>query len=239
MFCICSATIRASMDLMMRFETVLVSTLGSALALTSSAHGQDLPSIAGNFTVDALRADPDGDVATGFRLLEHGTWQRSPSADVQEPATTAGVRSQFDHHTSQRDRSSSNFRRATYLGHVRAAEARYALPSGLLDALVWTESRYNPAAVSKAGAAGLGQLMPGTARELGVANRFDPVANINGAARYLRQMLDKFGVVHLALAAYNAGPGAIERTREIPSNQETPAYVRSVLRRWRALMGAE
>ena len=66
-------------------------------------------------------------------------------------------------------------------------------------------------AISKAGAAGLGQLMPGTARDLGVSNRFDPKANILGAARYLRQMLDKFGVVHLALAAYNAGPGAVER----------------------------
>jgi soluble lytic murein transglycosylase-like protein len=109
---------------------------------------------------------------------------------------------------------------------------RYALPPGLLDALVWTESRYNPVAVSKAGAAGLGQLMPGTARDLGVANRFDPLANLNGAANYLRQMLNKFGQVHLALAAYNAGPGAVERARGIPRNRETPAYVRNVLRHW-------
>jgi soluble lytic murein transglycosylase-like protein len=110
---------------------------------------------------------------------------------------------------------------------------QYGLPTGLLDALVWTESRYNPFAVSPAGAAGLGQLMPGTARELGVANRFEPVANIAGAARYLRQMLDKFGKVHLALAAYNAGPGAVERAGGIPRNNETPAYVRDVLRHWR------
>src|SRR3546814_1055448 len=68
--------------------------------------------------------------------------------------------------------------------------------------------------------------MPGTARDLGVSNRFDPKANILGAARYLRQMLDKFGVVHLALAAYNAGPGAVERAGGIPRNGETPAYVR-------------
>src|SRR3546814_5264958 len=64
--------------------------------------------------------------------------------------------------------------------------------------------------------------MPGTARDLGVSNRFDPKANILGAARYLRQMLDKFGVVHLALAAYNAGPGAVERAGGIPRNGETP-----------------
>jgi soluble lytic murein transglycosylase-like protein len=74
--------------------------------------------------------------------------------------------------------------------------------------------------------------MPGTARDLGVANRFDPIANISGAARYLRQMLDKFGVVHLALAAYNAGPGAVERAGGIPLNGETPIYVRDVLRHW-------
>lgn len=120
-----------------------------------------------------------------------------------------------------------------YLPHVYAAEARFSLPSGLLDALIWTESRYNPVAVSRAGAAGLGQLMPGTARDLGVSNRFDPKENLLGAARYLRQMLDKFGVVHLAIAAYNAGPGAVERAGGIPLNGETPGYVRDVLNRWR------
>jgi soluble lytic murein transglycosylase-like protein len=60
--------------------------------------------------------------------------------------------------------------------------------------------------------------MPGTAKDLGVSNRFDPYANILGAARYLRQMLDQFGVVHLALAAYNAGPGAVKKRRAIPLN---------------------
>lgn len=129
--------------------------------------------------------------------------------------------------------NTSSFRRASLLPHVYAAEAKYALPPGLLDALVWTESRYNPLAVSRVGAAGLGQLMPATARELGVANRFDPVANIDGAARYLRQMLDRFGVVHLALAAYNAGPGAVRKAGGIPRNGETPAYVRNVLLRWK------
>jgi len=99
------------------------------------------------------------------------------------------------------------YRRVSYLPHVYAAETQYAVPAGLLGALVWTEPRYNPLAISKADAAGLGQLVPGTARDLGITNRFDPMANIFGAAQYLRQMLDKFGAVHLAIAAYNAGPG--------------------------------
>ena len=120
----------------------------------------------------------------------------------------------------------------TFLADVHAAEARFGLPHGLLDALIWTESRYNPTAVSSAGAAGLGQLMPGTARDLGVPNRFDPQANIHGAASYLRQMLDRFGMVHLALAAYNAGPGAVGKAKGIPLNSETPSYVRSVIARW-------
>ena len=123
---------------------------------------------------------------------------------------------------------------AAYLPHVYAAEAQYGLPTGLLDALIWTESRYNPFAISGAGAAGLGQLMPKTARELGVSNRFDPRANLSAAARYLRQMLDKFGMVHLAVAAYNAGPGAVERAGGIPLNGETPSYVRNVLAFWGA-----
>ena len=77
-------------------------------------------------------------------------------------------------------------------------------------------------------------MMPATARELGVANRFDPRANLWATARYLRQLLDKFGVVHLAVAAYNAGPGAVERAGGIPLNGETPSYVRKVLVFWGA-----
>lgn len=99
-------------------------------------------------------------------------------------------------------------------------------------ALIWAESRFNPLAVSPAGAAGLAQLMPTTARELGVINRHDPRQNIDGGARYLRQMLDRFGSVHLALAAYNAGPGAVMKPGGIPRNREAPGYVRSVLDRW-------
>ena len=116
---------------------------------------------------------------------------------------------------------------------IRDAEQRNALPAGLLDALIWTESRYNPMALSKAGAAGLGQLMPGTASAMGVANRYDPRANILGAARNLRVMLDEFGAINLAVAAYNAGPGAVRAAGGIPSNDETPSYVRSVLNFWR------
>jgi len=172
--------------------------------------------------------------SNGFRLIEHGIWEASSTGALGAVVPDASRRAELPDRRMERGGNIDfDFRRAAYLPHVYAAEARYALPVGLLDALVWTESRYNPLAVSTAGAAGLGQLMPGTARELGVINRFDPLENLSGAAKYLRQMLDRFGVVHLALAAYNAGPGAVERARGVPRNGETPAYVRNVLRRWR------
>ena len=74
--------------------------------------------------------------------------------------------------------------------------------------------------------------MPGTASDLGVKNRFDPSTNIDGGARYLKQMLDKFGAIHLALAAYNAGPNAVLKAKGIPRYRETRYYVKKVLARW-------
>ena len=169
----------------------------------------------------------------GFQLVEHGLWRSAQDAPASSltVAENSWVNLTYRYEPKAKI-GPSGIRRASYLPHIYAAEAKYSLPTGLLDALVWTESRYNPLAVSPAGAAGLGQLMPATARELGVVNRFDPMASIFGAARYLRQMLDRFGVVHLAVAAYNAGPGAVERAGGIPRNGETPGYVRDVLRHW-------
>jgi hypothetical protein len=206
--------------------------------MAGPAFAQSLTATDERGSADQLEHGEASRQAGGFRLVEHGAWQRVevPGAPALPPNEVGRVH--LPYHYPQTDRRGpSDFRRASFLSHVEAAEARHALPPGLLDALVWTESRYNPGAVSKAGAAGLGQLMPGTARDLGIANRFDPVANLDGAARYLRQMLDKFGVVHLALAAYNAGPGAVERARGIPRNGETPAYVRNVLRYWQLVTG--
>jgi soluble lytic murein transglycosylase-like protein len=109
--------------------------------------------------------------------------------------------------------------------------ARYSLSPALLEALVWQESRWNHRAVSPKGAVGLTQLMPDTARLLGVDPR-DPVANLEGGARYLRAMLDRFdGDVVKALAAYNAGPERVARAGGIPAIRETQGYVAAILAR--------
>lgn len=118
--------------------------------------------------------------------------------------------------------------------HLVGAAQAAAISPALLEALVWQESRWHPQAVSSAGAVGLGQLMPGTARTLGVDPR-DPVANLRASARYLRGLLDRFdGNLEWALAAYNAGPARVERAGGVPAIAETRAYVRAVMGRLNA-----
>jgi hypothetical protein len=99
----------------------------------------------------------------------------------------------------------------------------------LFTSMIHRESNFNPSAISPAGAKGLGQLMPATARELGVCDAFSARQNLDGAARYLTSMLDRFGSPELALAAYNAGPNAVEKYGGVPPYRETNQYVADIL----------
>jgi soluble lytic murein transglycosylase-like protein len=112
---------------------------------------------------------------------------------------------------------------------ITAAAQRHGLDPALLAGLVKQESGFNPNAVSPAGAQGLTQLMPGTAAGLGVSDPLDPAQALEGGAKYLREQLDRFdGDVTRALAAYNAGPGAVQRYGGVPPYAETQNYVRIV-----------
>jgi len=112
---------------------------------------------------------------------------------------------------------------------VQDAATRQHLDPALVKAVIGVESGWNPAALSNKGAQGLMQLIPTTAGELGVGNAFDPEQNVNGGAAYLRTLLDRFhGDLEKSLAAYNAGPGLVERAGGVPNIPETRSYVRKV-----------
>lgn len=130
---------------------------------------------------------------------------------------------------SEANRTRMQRKLAPYRPYIKAAAARYDLPEELIAGVIWQESRGNPRAVSHCGAMGLMQLMPGTARHLGVKNAFHPAQNIDGGSKYIRQMIDKFGKVEHAVAAYNAGPGNVSKYGGIPPFRETQAYVPKVL----------
>lgn len=119
-------------------------------------------------------------------------------------------------------------------GVIEGQAQRFGLDANLLKAVIHTESNFDPQAVSPAGAQGLMQLMPGTARELGVANSFDPQQNVAGGAKYLKTLMGKYQDLPKALAAYNAGPGAVDRHDGIPPYAETTQYVQKVLRSYQS-----
>lgn len=114
---------------------------------------------------------------------------------------------------------------------VSGAGQRHQIDPDFINSVIRAESGFNNRAVSKKGAQGLMQLMPGTASHLGVANSFDPNSNVEGGTKYLRELLEKYNYdVPKALAAYNAGPGRVDRYRGVPPYFETQTYVAKIIR---------
>jgi soluble lytic murein transglycosylase-like protein len=147
----------------------------------------------------------------------------SAAATATSPPTTASTASPLAAGASELPADTP------YGAEITAAAKRHGIDPALLAGLVKQESGFDPAAASPAGARGLTQLMPGTAAGLGVSNPLDPAQALEGGAKYLREQLDRFdGDVARALAAYNAGPGAVQRYGGVPPYAETQNYVRIV-----------
>ena len=147
-----------------------------------------------------------------------------------QAATPVAFASQLQAATTTAPAAATPGSDASYDSLITAAARRNGIDPALLKGLIKQESGFDPSAGSAAGAQGLTQLMPGTAAALGVSNPMDPAQSIEGGAKYLAQQLKAFnGDASLALAAYNAGPGAVQRAGGIPPYAETQNYVHKVL----------
>lgn len=185
---------------------------------------------------------PAGEAAIAQRvrqlqtLIEQtGQIASSPSAttsdfsSVLQAASTAG-QAQAAYPATPSASSEGSSQAGGYEGMIAQAAQRYGLDPAVLHGLIQQESGFDPNSQSSAGAAGLTQLMPGTASSLGVANPLDPSESIEGGARYLSQLMGQFGGnTTEALAAYNAGPGAVQQYGGVPPYAETQSYVSKVL----------
>jgi hypothetical protein len=175
--------------------------------------------------------DRDPDEALSLLLARDVTPGKEPEAYLDEDPNELGLRPRLNVLETLGDvrLSFDAIRR-----FVEEASKETALPVALIDAVIRTESGYRPHAVSSKGARGLMQLLPQTGREVGVYNLFDPRENILGGARYLKRLIAKFGNVRLGIAAYNAGPTAVEKHGGVPPFPETRRYVDTVLSRFQS-----
>ncbi len=166
------------------------------------------------------------------RIPAHATMPGPAAAIAGAPHTHASSRGTDDARRVRPLRHASRHSAAVIARHVREAAARHRLPESLVAAVISVESDANPRAVSRRGAVGLMQLMPSTAAMLGVRDAFNPADNVDGGARHLRDLIDRFsGDVPLALAAYNAGAQAVLKHKGVPPYPETRAFVARVLSR--------
>ncbi len=162
--------------------------------------------------------------------LREGAPDRSVPIQIQRDAALSEAPDQPDWLPSN-----PALRDLPFARFIEEAAADSNIEPELLHALVHVESTYNPDARSSKGAVGLVQLKPSTARSVGVHDVEDPLENLKGGARYLREQLDAFGRLDLALSAYNAGPTAVRRYKGIPPYGQTQAYVPKVMKRYKAL----
>lgn len=203
-------------------RTARASDLGEALRFAGSIMGEDAARGYEEFI------DDDPDEALSLLLSRDVVPGRAPEAYFED----SGIGLKRSDALESLGDTRLNF--AILKPYVEEASQESGLPAALIDAVIRTESGYRPKAVSKKGALGLMQIMPETARDLGLRNAFDPRENILAGARYLRRLFDRWGSLRLAVAAYNAGSGAVEKHGGVPPFLETRRYVDTVLSRYQS-----
>ncbi len=199
--------------------------LGSSLALVTAA-GASADIYQCKRADGSLHYTNAKRASKGCRVIVRGSRKAAPS--VKTPA-----------HKASPSLGKSGSRDAhRYDGLISEAASLYHLPESFIRAVMRVESNFNPDVVSHAGAMGLMQLMPRTARSMGVTDPFEPRQNVLGGARYLRILANRFsGDLILTVAAYNAGEGAVQKHNGIPPYEETQRYVRRVLKHYYAYRG--
>ena len=205
-------------------KVIVAGALATAL-FSGCAAAADLALLNNGFTIRHERRQTVGENTRLFTGAGDSSYIDVPTSDIEGFEKDLSL-------PRLPEASSSSATSAVDLNHVvKSASATYHLDPDLVNSVIHAESGFNSRAVSRHGALGLMQLMPGTAGRLGVKNPFDPQANVDGGTRYLRQLLERyhFDLVK-ALAAYNAGPQRVEQYRGVPPYRETRAYVAGIVR---------
>jgi len=220
-------------------QQVLIRLVLAAFAVAAPAAAAEYAVLETGFRIRAARHEQAGERVRLF--LENGGVIEFPAAQITafEPedyvAPPSPVSSSTQSPASSAVSSTAAERPFDLDETVKAIAEEHRLPEELVHSVIAAESAYDPAAVSVKGAIGLMQLMPDTARELAV-NPLDPGENVQGGVSYLKQLLERYAgsqnQLLLALAAYNAGPGAVDRYRGLPPYAETHAFVRRVIERF-------
>src|SRR5215472_8459426 len=231
----------------LKFVRMAVPAIATVLSLTPNARAATNSSITPSTDDTGRKIYVNNDVAAPtklpaqtFRSQQHRLvywstserrWKAVPHANVQAAKSAAAEVDQYFEKpaSGQNSSATSGLTQREIDAAIDKAASRHNVDPNLVRALVKVESNFNPHAVSRKGAMGLMQLMPQTARQLNLKNPFDPQENIDAGVRHLKQLLDNYGGdVRLSLAAYNAGSGAVSRSRGVPNFAETRNYVRRI-----------